>query len=100
MAAQSSPNSLISISLFPSLSALWIRASASPDGCPEFTKLAHINLLVSILVRLVDQSICLTSTHVASNLVHKSLQFFAIDFAIAVGVKQLEGLLKLLLADI
>merc|ERR550519_3299801 len=79
---------------------LLLSLPAAPDGRPELSKLAHINLLVPVLVRLVDESISFTSGHVSAHLVHKSLQLFSVDFAITVGVKQLESLLKLLLADV
>merc|ERR1719370_2141973 len=77
---------LVRVHLQKLLSDLLLGFTTAPDSSPELTKLAHIDLLVSVLVRLVDESIGLTSSHVPPNLVDKSLQLFAVDLAIPVRV--------------
>merc|ERR1719234_2091878 len=88
---------LISVKLAELLSDLGLGLSTAVEGIPQLGKFRLVDPLVSILVRLMDQSNRLTLSHGSSNLLNEGPEFLAGDDAIAIRVKELESLSQFLL---
>merc|ERR1719234_2432958 len=88
---------LVRVELAELLPDLGLSLSTAVKGVPQLGKLGLIDPLVSVLVRLMDQSNRLTLSHSSSNLLDEGPEFLAGDDAIAIRVKELESLSQFLL---
>merc|ERR1719234_978707 len=88
---------LISVKLAELLPDLGLSLSTAMESIPQLGKLRLVDPLVSVLVRLMDQSNRLTLSHSSSNLLNEGPEFLAGDDAIAIRVKELESLSQFLL---